>query len=356
MGIHGARRALAQEAQLMKLRVLLTLTVLAGVLPVLATACGEEEKAESTPAVSAPQPLTRLVIPKAKVDARIVALGLDANGVMQSPPNAYDVAWYDFSALPGAGWGNAVFAGMVDYHNVGPAVFWLLHELLAGDLIEVHLNDGTVYLYSVSAVNCIVTNGIADIQDVVRPTPSEVVTLITACGTWNTSTRQYDKHLIVRADRILLPPTQPPPTIPPLPTEPPATAVPDTVQADTIWSYCRQVWTTSESWWDRQMSQYYICREGKVFRCIYSGQNANPCSKLTSAQPLGLAEWCTTHPNDQQPPHSVGLLPYSTLHWGCKDGMPIGVPAPNFDSADFDEFGFYYGAWTWFPEPATTTP
>ena len=59
-----------------------------------------------------------LVIPDAKVDATIVTMGIDENGVMQSPHNAYDVAWYDFSARPGFG-GNAVFSGHVDYHDVG---------------------------------------------------------------------------------------------------------------------------------------------------------------------------------------------------------------------------------------------
>jgi LPXTG-site transpeptidase (sortase) family protein len=148
-------------------------------------------------------PLTRLVIPKAKVDAKIITLGVDANGVMQSPGNAYDTAWYDFSTRPGAG-GNAVFSGHVDYHDVGPAVFWNLRDLVPGDVIEVHLDDGTTYLYSVSAKNCIPVNE-APIGEIVGPTPTEVVTLITCCGTFNSSTRQYDKRLVVRADRIVLP-------------------------------------------------------------------------------------------------------------------------------------------------------
>ena len=161
----------------------------------------------STPSPTLPTPssapLTRLVIPKAKVDARIVTLGIDGNGVMQSTSNAYDVAWYDFSARPGAG-GNAVFSGHVDYHDVGAAVFWNLRDLQQGDVIEVHLDDGTVYLYSVSALNCIPV-GEAPIGQIVGATPTEVVTLITCCGTFNSSTRQYDKRLVVRADRIVLP-------------------------------------------------------------------------------------------------------------------------------------------------------
>ncbi len=155
-----------------------------------------------SPALPTPSnaPLAKLVIPKAKVDANVVTLGIDDSGVMQSPSNAYDVAWYDFSAKPGAG-GNAVFSGHVDYHNVGAAVFWNLRDLLPGDIIEVHLADDTVYRYSVDALNCIPVEN-APINQIVGPTASEVVTLITCCGTFDSSTRQYDKRLVVRGQRL----------------------------------------------------------------------------------------------------------------------------------------------------------
>jgi len=165
----------------------------------------------TTPSPSLPPPseapLATLVIPNASVDASIVTLGIDANRVMQSPGNAYDVAWYDFSARPGFG-GNAVFSGHVDYHDVGPAVFWNLRDLVAGDLIEVRLQDGTVYQYHVSALQCLPV-GEAPIDEIVGPSPTEVVTLITCCGTFDYSTRQYDKRLIVRADRVVPPPSPP---------------------------------------------------------------------------------------------------------------------------------------------------
>ena len=168
-----------------------------------------------TPIPTLPTPssaaLTRLVIPKAKVDAPVVTLGIDANGAMQSTSNAYDVAWYDFSTRPGGG-GNAVFSGHVDYHSVGAAVFWNLRDLQPGDVIDVDLADGTVYSYAVSAKNCIPVDE-APIADIVGQTPSEVVTLITCCGTFNSSTRQYDSRLVVRGDRIV-----PLPTVTPTPT------------------------------------------------------------------------------------------------------------------------------------------
>lgn len=172
----------------------------------------------STPPPATPtpdtSPITRLVIPAAKVDANVVTLSLDANDAMPAPGNAWDVAWYDFSARPGMG-SNAVFSGHVDYHDVGAAVFWNLRDLQHGDLVEVHLADGTDYQYSVDALDCTPADT-APINLIVGPTMSEVVTLITCCGTFDSSTHQYDKRLIVRADRIY-PPT-PVPTTTPTPT------------------------------------------------------------------------------------------------------------------------------------------
>ena len=158
----------------------------------------------STPLPTLPtpsnSPLARLVIQKAKVDAPVVTLSIDENGVMQSPGNAYDVAWYDFSARPGTG-SNVVFSGHVDYHDVGAAVFWNLRDLQPGDVVEIELADGTSYKYGVSALNCMPVAD-APISEIVGPTQSEVVTLITCCGTFNSSTRQYDRRLVVRADRF----------------------------------------------------------------------------------------------------------------------------------------------------------
>ena len=145
-------------------------------------------------------PIARLVIPRVEIDAPVVVKGVDGARVMQSPDNAYDTAWYDFSARPGFG-GNAVFSGHVDYINVGKAVFWNLKDLAQDDVIEVRLDDGTVYRYAVKSK--IQYNAqTAPVDEIVGPTPVETVTLITCTGTFNSSTHQYDQRLVVRAERI----------------------------------------------------------------------------------------------------------------------------------------------------------
>jgi LPXTG-site transpeptidase (sortase) family protein len=147
------------------------------------------------------KPLARLVIPAAEIDAPVVIKGVDATGVMQSPDNAYDTAWYDFSAKPGWG-GNAVFSGHVDYIRVGKAVFWNIKDLNPGDVIEVRLNDGTVYKYAVTYKEAF-DAATAPVDQIVGPTSVETVTLITCNGTFNSATHQYDKRLVVRAERII---------------------------------------------------------------------------------------------------------------------------------------------------------
>ncbi|OGO51556.1 MAG: hypothetical protein A2148_01395 [Chloroflexi bacterium RBG_16_68_14] len=154
----------------------------------------------SAPPTQSDAPLARILIPAIEVDAPISIKGTDAAGVMETPNGPWDVAWYDFSARPGAG-SNAVFSGHVDYVDVGPAVFWRLRELAPEDIVEVRLEDGTVYRYRVAAMDT-VEAATADVAKIVGATEQEMATLITCTGTFDASTGQYDKRLIVRAERM----------------------------------------------------------------------------------------------------------------------------------------------------------
>lgn len=145
-------------------------------------------------------PVERIIIPKIGVDAPVVVLGVDDHGVMEAPNGPVEVAWYHFTARPG--WGsNAVFAGHVDYRPNIQAVFWHLRNLTQGDEVIVRLADGTTYKYRVTSAATYLADD-APVQEIVGPTPTEVVTLITCGGAFNPQTREYDKRLIVRAERV----------------------------------------------------------------------------------------------------------------------------------------------------------
>jgi LPXTG-site transpeptidase (sortase) family protein len=135
---------------------------------------------EPEPQLAAP---ARLVIESIGVDAPVSTFGLDPNGVPTVPTDgdaAQTVAWYDFSAMPGAG-SNAVFAGHVTWN--GPAVFWSLDQLQVGDTIKVEGEDEREYVYEV-ATTFLVDPTDPDSVSVMAATTSETITLITCGGTW----------------------------------------------------------------------------------------------------------------------------------------------------------------------------
>jgi LPXTG-site transpeptidase (sortase) family protein len=145
-------------------------------------------------------PVARLRIPAVEIDAPVVVRGLDVEGKMLTPDNAYDTAWYEFTSRPGSD-GNAVFSGHVDWRTVGKAVFWDLKDLEPGDLIEVQMEDGSVYTYAVNT-KISYDAATAPVDAIVGQTAEQTITLITCTGTFSSASHQYDKRLVVTALRV----------------------------------------------------------------------------------------------------------------------------------------------------------
>ncbi len=146
----------------------------------------------------------RLIISKIGVDAPFTYRAVGGDGKMTNPKSWDDVAYYDFSqwpalgGLPGNG-GNVVIAGHVDYIHHGPAVFWDLHKLEAGDAVEIRMKDGAVYKYQVVFDKTVSADG-ADFSKLVRATAEESVTLITCSGDFVNG--HYNNRQIVWARRV----------------------------------------------------------------------------------------------------------------------------------------------------------
>jgi LPXTG-site transpeptidase (sortase) family protein len=141
-----------------------------------------------------------LVIEKLGVDAPVGVFGLDANRVPEVPYDADIIAWYDFSAEPGAG-GNAVFAGHRTWR--GDAVFRHLEDLQAGDRVILRGEGGSQLTYQVFHNELIdPTNATASTW--MLPTDFDVITLITCGGDYRRTDdpifgAEYDKRQVVRA-------------------------------------------------------------------------------------------------------------------------------------------------------------
>lgn len=190
---------------------LIVIAIIAAVLAASGRAPGLSEKVDSyvptagPAAQSAPPgslgPGGRLVIPSIDVDAHLTVLGLDASGVLETPDNGWDVGWYDFSTLPGQA-GSSIMTGHVDYYDVGAAVFWRLRELRPGDEVQVHLPDGGgVVGYVVAQVDSY-DAGTAPVDAIMGPTDDDVLTLITCDGWFDPTIREYDRRLVIRAERV----------------------------------------------------------------------------------------------------------------------------------------------------------
>lgn len=145
-----------------------------------------------------------LSIPKLGVTrSRVLAMGTDTSGRLQSPSNIFDVGWYQKSNRPGH-LGTAIFDG----HNGGPSkhgVFKELPSLNVGDEILVELGNGTVYKYAVHD-NFTVPLSEADrkmrLTQVSPVQGKESISLITCTGEWSQSRQTYLSRQFLRAVRI----------------------------------------------------------------------------------------------------------------------------------------------------------
>lgn len=150
------------------------------------------------PATNAFVPV-QIVVERIGVKAAVEDKGIDSHNVMEAPDRPFDVAWYTFTGKPGSG-SNAVFAGHLDYWGVGPAVFWHLGDVRAGDLIDVVSPQQTEVRYQVTSLTSYSLTSIP-MASILAPGKEDQLTLMTCTGDFHQS-GGYDHRLVVRATRV----------------------------------------------------------------------------------------------------------------------------------------------------------
>ncbi|MDV6278586.1 class F sortase [Rhodococcus erythropolis] len=91
---------------------------------------------------------TALRIPAIGVDETLIQLGLNADETVEVPLDYQKPGWFKYGPTPGNA-GSSVILGHVDSFD-GPAVFYQLHALAAGDRVEVTLADGATARFEVT--------------------------------------------------------------------------------------------------------------------------------------------------------------------------------------------------------------
>ena len=150
------------------------------------------------------KPLDRSVpemirIPRIRVRAKTVALGLNRNGTAAVPPLTEPelASWFDRGPTPGQR-GTAVFFGHVDAKRVGPAVFYRIGMLRPGDLIFVTLRDRKVAAFRVYSV-ALYQKSAFPTATVYSYTRWPTLRLITCGGAFDRRTHHYLGNIVVFA-------------------------------------------------------------------------------------------------------------------------------------------------------------
>lgn len=133
-------------------------------------------------------------------NARILAMGVNTSGELDTPRNIFDVGWYEGSGKPGQG-GTLI----IDGHNGGPHVHGVFKDLPAladGDIIKVERGDGEVFKYKVVENNAISLSDSNNYMTVASRSPEEgieSVTLISCTGEWSQAQGTYLSRQFTRA-------------------------------------------------------------------------------------------------------------------------------------------------------------
>ena len=137
-----------------------------------------------------------LRIPKLGVEARVLRLGVDKSGQLETPPNVYDTGWYDASSLPGSP-GAMLIDGHVSSWTTN-GVFYGLKKLVPGDTMTVERGDGQTFTYKVVKTQAYDADNV-DMQAAVTPVvPGKPgLNLITCTGSVKPGTSEFTQRLVV---------------------------------------------------------------------------------------------------------------------------------------------------------------
>jgi len=150
----------------------------------------------ATPSTQPAPPPLDIQIPSLKVRSSLIGLRLNPDETMQVPKDYAQAGWFAEGPAPGDP-APAVIVGHVDSKS-GPAVFYRLREMRAGDETLIRRADGTTARFVVDRVETYSKNDFPS-QTVFGPTPRPELRLITCTGDFDAKLGSYESNLVVFA-------------------------------------------------------------------------------------------------------------------------------------------------------------
>ncbi|HEX2090079.1 MAG TPA: sortase [Actinomycetota bacterium] len=135
----------------------------------------------------------RIVIRSIGVDAPVIELGLRSNGTLEVPTVYSEAGWWKGGGKPGK-IGSTVIVGHIDDRR-GPAVFYKLPQLKAGDVVTVLRVKKKPVRYVIEDLGVWAKSNFPS-EIIYGPTPIAELKLITCGGVFNRSTGHYTDNII----------------------------------------------------------------------------------------------------------------------------------------------------------------
>lgn len=139
-----------------------------------------------------------LSIPSLGVFTKVEYVTVDKDNNMDIPKDPNNVAWFKPGTVPGNP-GNAVMDGHLNWYGIPQGVFFNLGALKAGDRLYVRDDKGRDRAFVVTKQEICAYNK-CPLMDVFGPTSSTRLNLITCDGTFNRTTQNYDKRMVVYSE------------------------------------------------------------------------------------------------------------------------------------------------------------
>lgn len=124
-------------------------------------------------------------------------VGIDSSGTMETPKGWNNAGWYYKAAKAGEE-GNLIVNGHYDNNYGGPAAFWNLKNVKAGDTIEIVDTYGRLFEYSVLKSYYVEIDDPNRLQVLNDQEGKSTLTLIT-CGGVYLANSGYTKRLVIEA-------------------------------------------------------------------------------------------------------------------------------------------------------------
>jgi Sortase domain len=157
------------------------------------------------PVVAASSVPVSLRIPAMRVSVSLSQLGLNADKSPQVPVKYQEPGWFKLGPAPGM-MGSAVILGHVD-DKKGPAVFFKLGSLKAGDKVDVSLANGSVAHFAVKAVQTYLKAQFPS-QKVYGPHGYRGLQLVTCGGDFDKVTGHYLSNVVAFTSLVSTTPRQ----------------------------------------------------------------------------------------------------------------------------------------------------